>query len=119
MKNYRNLNIWQRSHKLTLQVYYYSAEFPKHEIYGLTSQLRRSAVSIPSNIAEGCGRNSDLELARFLVISLGSASELSYQLLLAHDPGYISKGNYDEIDSELIEIMKMLNSFVQKLNPKS
>ena len=118
MRNYKKLQIWQRSHKVTLSIYKLSADFPKSEIYGLTSQIRRAAYSVPMNIAEGCGRNSDAELARFLEFSSGSAFELSYQLILAKDLAYISDDNFQALTSEVTEIMKMINSFIQKLKPK-
>ena len=117
MQNFRELRIWQRSHQLALIVYHVTAEFPKHELYGLTRQMRRSATSIPTNIAEGCGRNSGAELARFLQIAMGSASELEYQLLLAHDLNLLSKLQHTQLETELIEIKRMLNSFLQKLKP--
>ncbi|WP_092769607.1 four helix bundle protein [Hymenobacter actinosclerus] len=85
MLDYRSLQIWQRSHQLTLQLYGLTKNFPREELFGLVSQMRRAAASIPTNIAEGCGRNSDAELARFLTIASGSASELDYQLLLSHE----------------------------------
>ncbi|MFC1508842.1 four helix bundle protein [Candidatus Omnitrophota bacterium] len=78
MKDFRQLEVWKRSHELTLKIYKLTKSFPKEELYGVTSQIRRAALSIPTNIAEGCGRKGDVELSRFLVISLGSASELDY-----------------------------------------
>jgi four helix bundle protein len=84
-------------------------------MYGLTSQIRRACISIPANISEGCGRNSDTELARFFQIAMGFASELEYHLLLAHDLGYINNMIYDELNKELIEVKKMLSSFIKKL----
>lgn len=89
MKNFRQLKVWQKSHQLTLKVYAVSRAFPKEELFGLTSQIRRSAMSVPSNIAEGCGRTGDVEFRRFLVIAMGSANELDYQLLLGSDLGFI------------------------------
>jgi four helix bundle protein len=85
MKDFKELKVWSKAHALTLFVYGVTRTFPKDEIYGLTSQLRRSAASIAANIAEGCGRRSDGELARFLQIARGSASETEYNLLLARD----------------------------------
>jgi four helix bundle protein len=116
MKNFKELRIWQRSHQLVLDVYQITKSFPKEEVYGLTSQIRRSCSSIPTNIAEGCGRNSDAELNRFLVIAMGSASELEYQLILSKDLGYIQFENYEKMNNELVEIRKMLNMFIQKLS---
>ena len=85
MRNFRELRVWEKAHELTLQTYETTQAFPKNEIFGLTNQTRRASVSIPANIAEGCGRGSDADLARFLQISMGSASELEYQLLLASE----------------------------------
>jgi four helix bundle protein len=85
MKDFREPKVWQKAHQLTLAVYRITADFPRHELYGLTSQLRRSSSSITANLAEGCGRNGDAEFARFCAIGMGSASELDYHLLLAKD----------------------------------
>ncbi len=115
MRNFRELQIWQRSHNLTLVVYRLTKEFPNSELYGLVSQMRRSASSIPTNIAEGCGRSTDKDFARFLDNAMGSASELEYQLILACDLEYIPKDTYDKTNSELTEIKRMLNAFIQKL----
>ncbi len=115
MKNFRKLQIWERSHKITLEVYRLTREFPKSESYGLVSQMRRSVSSIPTNIAEGCGRNTEKDFARFLDNAMGSASELEYQLILAHDLEYISLEAYETTNRELTEIRRMLNAFIQKL----
>ena len=115
MKDFKELKIWQRSHQLALKLYEVTKFFPKEEIYGLTSQIRRACISIPANISEGCGRQSEIELARFFQIAMGSASELEYHLLLAHDLGYITNLIYDELNKELIEVKKMLSSFIKKL----
>ena len=88
-------------------------------MYGLTSQIRRSCASIPANIAEGCGRGGDAELARFLQIAMGSASELEYHLLLAHDLGFLNDSVYDELTREVSEVKRMLTSFLQKLKADS
>ena len=89
MKDFRKLEVWEKAHALTLSVYHAADPFPREELYGLTSQIRRAAVSIPTNIAEGCGRGSEAELARFLQIAMGSASEVEYELLLARDLGFL------------------------------
>ena len=115
MGDFRNLRVWQRAHQLTLDLYGDSRTFPKEERYRLTSQLRRSAVSIPANIAEGCGRNGDAELARFLTIARGSASELDYYLLLAHDLGYLKSSRYEQLAEEVHGISRMLTNFVDRL----
>ena len=94
MRDFKNLKVWQKSHSLTLTVYKSTAAFPKEEVYGLTSQIRRACSSIPANIAEGCGRASEAELSRFLQIAMGSASELEYHLLLTHDLGFLKDDAY-------------------------
>jgi len=94
MGDYRRLAVWEKSHQLVLSVYRASSGFPKEEIYGLTSQLRRAAISIPSSIAEGSGRGSDPEMVRFLQIALGSAHEVEYQLLLARDLEWLGETQY-------------------------
>ena len=115
MKNFRDLQIWNRSHGLTLEIYRLTQGFPQTETYGLVSQMRRSASSIPTNIAEGCGRSTDRDFARFLDNSMGSASELEYQLILARDLKYITQEAFDGTISELTEIKRMLNAFTQRL----
>ncbi|MBI1347197.1 four helix bundle protein [bacterium] len=115
MKNFRDLQIWDRSHQLTLAIYRLTQEFPKTETYGLVSQMRRSASSIPTNIAEGCGRNTERDFARFLDNAMGSASELEYQLILTRDLKYISLDIFEVTFAELTEIKRMLNAFMQRL----
>jgi four helix bundle protein len=111
--DYRSLKVWERAHHLTLLVYKVTASFPSDERYGLTSQLRRSAASIPANIAEGCGRNSDAELARFCRIALGSANELGYHLLLARDLGYLQPDTYSPATTEVEQVRRMLAAFIE------
>lgn len=100
---------------MVLDVYRHTRAFPEDQRYGLTAHLLRSATSIPSNIAEGCGRESDTELARFLSIAAGSASETEYQLLLAHDLGYLTEAHHRDLDTQVNEIKRMLNTFIQRL----
>lgn len=119
MKDFRTLNVWEKGHRLTLAVYKATARFPRDELYGLTSQVRRSSSSIPANIAEGCGRNGDTELARFLSIAMGSASELEYHLLLAHDLDLLETSEYGELTGEVTEVKRMLTSFIRKLKAES
>lgn len=119
MKDFKTLQVWQRSHQLTLAVYRSTVDFPRDELYSLTSQMRRAASSIPANIAEGCGRFGDAELARFMQIAMGSASELEYHLLLAHDLGFLTSPIYNQLDQELAEVKRMLNAFLQKLRANS
>src|SRR5215831_16049111 len=101
MRNYRELQIWTKAHVLTLELYRLSRGFPREEMYGLTSQLRRAAVSIGANLAEGCGRRTSSELARFVKIAMGSASELDYHLLLCRDLGFISEGDFTTSETKL------------------
>ena len=115
MQDFRKLKVWEKNHNLTLEIYKSTESFPVPEIYGLTSQIRRSCSSIPANIAEGCGRKSDAEFARFLQIAMGSASELEYHLLLAHDLNLLPDDLYSQLERDLIEVKRMLNAFIQKL----
>lgn len=115
MKDFRTLKVWEKAHAVTLAIYKATEKFPKHELYGFTSQIRRAAVSVPNNIAEGCGRDSDAELKRFFVIAMGSASEVEYLLLLARDLNYLPEENYQPLTADLIEVRRMLNAFIQKL----
>jgi four helix bundle protein len=108
MKDFRSLMVWERGHRLTLLIYKESYGFPKEEIYGLTSQIRRASSSIPINIAEGCGRGSDADFARFLQIAFGSASETEYLLLLCSELSFLSKEQYVELNLLVQEIKKML-----------
>ncbi len=115
MQKFRDLKVWQKAHVLTLQIYKLTKAFPKLELYGLVNQIRRSASSIPTNIAEGSVQATDAQFARFLYIALGSAAELDYQILLAHELEYINALKYQELSSEIDQIKKMLSAFVRKL----
>ena len=115
MKDFRKQKVWQKSHRLTLALYKATSGFPKEELYGLTSQIRGAGSSIPANIAEGCGRDGDAELARFLQIARGSASELEYHLLLGHDLDFLSDPDYHQLSQETTELKQMLTSFIKKL----
>ena len=115
MRDFHKLGIWQRSHQLTLDVYKMSISFPKDELFGLTSQIRRAASSIPTNIAEGCGRASNKDFAHFLQIAIGSASEVEYELLLAHDLEYINDESFIKLTSETIAIRKMIIKYQSEL----
>ena len=116
MRDFKSLHVWQKSHELTLLVYKSTFQFPKEELYGLVSQMRRSASSIPTNIAEGCGRTSQPQMAQFINIALGSASELKYQLILARDLDYLSHQNFNEQAELNDEIMRMLTSLHQTIS---
>ena len=115
MQSFRNLKVWEKSHRLTLDVYSSSKAFPRDELFGLTSQMRRSSASIGMNIAEGCCRKGDAEMGRFLQIAMGSASELEYQLLLAHDLEYLNNPVYEGLTAQVEEVKKMLSSLMQKV----
>lgn len=115
MRDFRQLKVWERGHRLTLDVYGVTAAFPREEMYGLTSQIRRSCAAIPTNIAEGCGRGSNADLARFLQIALGSASEVEYHLLLASELSFLGPQDYERLTGEVTELKRMLTSFVKNL----
>jgi four helix bundle protein len=117
VKDFHELKVWQRAHHLTLAVYQVTASFPREELFGLTSQIRRSCSSISANLAEGCGRNGDAELARFCSIAMGSASELQYHLLLARDLKLLKAKDYERLAQETTEVKRMLAGFMRKLNP--
>jgi four helix bundle protein len=118
MKDFRNLQVWEKAHKLTLSLYRATQSFPKEEVYGITSQLRRASSSIPTNIAEGCGRGSDAELGRFLQIAMGSASEVEYLALLVNDLGYLNSSIYQLVANDIVEVKKMLVAFIKKTPSK-
>src|SRR5216683_5456290 len=115
MRNYRDLRVWEEAHRLTLSVYKTSQAFPKEERFGLTSQIRRSSASIAADLAEGCGRRSDGEMARFVQIAMGSGAELSYHLLLARDLGLLRDSEYTKLNSNVNEVMRMLSGLSQRL----
>jgi four helix bundle protein len=115
VQDFHKLAVWQRAHQLTLKVYELTKTFPREEAYALTSQTRRAASSVPANIAEGCGRDGPVELARFLEIAFGSASELEYHLLLARDLGYIAAERHDDANREVEEVKMMLASLRTKV----
>ena len=115
MQNYKELKVWQKAHAFVLKVYQISKDFPKEEMYSLTNQIRRSASSIPANIAEGCGKKTQLEFAHYLNISLGSANETEYFLLLAKDLNYLSEQNYFELNDNINEVKAMLISLINKV----
>ena len=115
MRNYKNYTVWQDGHQLTLLIYNLTKQFPKEELFGLTGQLRRATSSIPTNVAEGCGRESDADFRRFLVIAHGSATEVEYLLFLSFELNYISKEEYLRLN-DLIEILrKQLHTLIKKL----
>ena len=115
MQDYRKLIVWQKAHELVLKIYKATSFFPREEMYSLVNQIRRAAVSIPSNISEGCGRYGNRELKQFMSIAMGSANEVEYQLLLAKDLGYIAIENYNALSRDIIEIRKMLASYIKRI----
>jgi four helix bundle protein len=115
MKDFKNLKIWQHGINLVVDVYQASKNFPPEELYGLTSQVRRSAVSIPSNIAEGSGRDSDKDFCRFLDISLGSSFELETQIIIAHKLDFLSEEVYVDLTEKIREEQKMISGLHKKI----
>ncbi len=118
LKNYKELKVWQKAYKLCLEIYRITSKFPKEERYGLTSQIRRSVVSVPSNIAEGYGRKTTLDYIRMLYISYGSVCELETQILLAGDLNLIEKGELDTTKKDISEIERMLKALIKSLENK-
>lgn len=115
MKDFRDLKVWEKAHGFVLSAYRATDAFPKHEVFGLVSQIRRCSSSIPANIAEGCGRLGNSELHRFLQIACGSANELEYHLLLARDLGYLKEVDYLSLDEKLAEVKRMLVALTRKV----
>ena len=116
MKDFRKLALWNKAHCLVLATYEATRQFPSEERFGLTGQLRRACVSIPTNIAEACGRNSDGELARFLEIAMGSASETEYLLMLAHELTYLDRPVFDHLMADVTQVKRMLAALIGKVN---
>jgi four helix bundle protein len=119
VQDFRELKVWQKAHELTLAIYQVTRSFPRDELYGLTSQIRRSCSSIAANLAEGCGRNGDAEFARYCSIAMGSASETEYHLLLARDLKMITLSDYEELLARATELKRMLTGLTQKLRAQS
>jgi four helix bundle protein len=119
VKDYRRLKTWHKGHALVLMVYEATKGFPKEELYGLTSQIRRAASSVPANIAEGCGRGSNAELGRFLQIAMGSTLELEYHLLLAKDLGYLTEDKDIQLRAMVHELKRMLSTLLRKVKAET
>lgn len=117
MQDFKELKVWRKAHEITLQAYDLTRRFPKEELFGLTSQIRRSAASIGANIAEGCGRRSDGEMSRFLHVARGSAVELEYHLLLARDLMLLTASNFKTLASAVDEVQRMLTGLIQRVQP--
>lgn len=119
MHNFRKLQIWIDGMNLVDDIYNATDKFPKHELFGLASQMQRSATSIPSNIAEGSGKSSNKDFVRFLSISVGSLFELETQVLIAERRGYIDNSQTQDLQNKIIRLEKMINTFKEKLDPSS
>jgi four helix bundle protein len=115
MKDFRTLRVQQKAHQVTRLVYRDTRGFPGEELYGLTSQFRRCAASVAANIAEGCGKRGNAEFQRFLNIATGSASELEYHALLAHDLNLLPEAEYKSVHGEIVEVKRMLAALVRKV----
>lgn len=115
MQNYKDLKVWEKAHSFTLSVYEATRLFPKEELYSLTNQLRRAASSIPANIAEGCGKNSNLEFAHYLNIALGSANESEYFLILSKDLKYLVEESFQLLFKNINEVKGMLINLINKV----
>jgi S23 ribosomal protein. len=115
MKDFRDLLVWNKAHALTLKCYRATNNFPRSELYGLTSQIRRAAASIAANIAEACGKRGNGDFQRFLGIAAGSASEVEYHFLLAHDLGFLDSEQYKSLDAAVVEVKRMLASLIIKV----
>jgi four helix bundle protein len=115
VEDFRELKVWEKAHEMTLSAYQVTGSFPKHELFGLASQIRRCSSSIPANIAEGCGRIGNSELNRFLQIACGSANELEYHFLLARDLAYISASDHILLEKQLLEMKRMLVALTRKV----
>ncbi|MBL1280720.1 MAG: four helix bundle protein [Fluviicola sp.] len=115
MRDYKKYQVWTKAHKLALDVYALTKNFPKSEQYGITSQLRRASLSIPTNIVEGTGRNSEKEFAYFINIAAGSAAEVEYLLIFSKDYAYISENEHEKINAEVVSVRKMLNALYSKV----
>ena len=117
MRDFRRIAVWEIGHRLVLDVYGATRRFPREEIYGLKAQLRRSSSSIPANIAEGCGRSGDAELRRFMLMAMGSCSELEYHLLLAHDLDLLDAETHQTLSRDTQRVKRMLSTFIKRLQP--
>ena len=115
MRDFRTLKVWQDSHQLTLDIYKATKNFPKEELFALTSQMRRASSSIPTNIAEGCGRGTSKDFARFLQITVGSAYELDYHLILANDLSYLKGEIYLDLSEKVTKLKKQTTALIQKV----
>lgn len=119
MRNYKNYTVWKGGHLLVTEIYNSTNSFPKSELFGLTSQIRRAMVSVPTNIAEGCGRETDKDFKRFLVIAHGSATEVEYLLFLCRELNYISDDEFTDLNEKIIILRKQLHQLIKKIKANS
>lgn len=115
MRDFRNLQVWIKAHELALRLYRITEGFPRREVFGLTNQIRRAGVSIAANIAEGCGRETEADFCHFLHMAMGSASEVEYHLLLAHDLNYLSSPEHKPLEEEVIGLKRMLGALIRRM----
>jgi four helix bundle protein len=116
MKDFRDLKVWEKAYQLALDCYGLTSNFPRSEIFGIVSQIRRGASSIGANIAEGCGRGSNADFQRFLHMAMGSASELEYHLLLSRDLQFLEGRDYDRLNGRITEIKRMMAGLIRKID---
>jgi four helix bundle protein len=116
MKDFRRLTVWEKAHALTLEIYRSTSSFPREELYGITSQMRRCSASVAANIAEGCGRTGNGEFHRFLNMAAGSALELEYFLLLSRDLDFVPTGAYEQLQADVVEVQRMLASLLKRVD---
>ena len=119
MRTHKDLEVWKRGIDLVTKVYQITLDFPKEEVYGLTSQMRRAGVSVPANIAEGASRHSDKEFIQFLYIALGSLTELDTHFIISHNLEYLNKETYHDLSKEAEEIGRMLSGLIKYVKRKS
>ncbi|MCB0501295.1 MAG: four helix bundle protein [Bacteroidetes bacterium] len=115
MRDFKAIGFWEDAHQLAIEIYNLTKTFPKSEVYGITSQLRRASLSVPTNIAEGCGRESINELKRYMVVSNGSITEVQYLLMFCYDIDLIQKKRYEALNEKVISIKKRLTVYLKKL----
>jgi four helix bundle protein len=115
MRDFHSLVVWQKAHALALSVYRITKRFPDDERFGLVSQLRRSTASVPANLAEGCGRGSEQDFARFVQMAMGSATEVEYHIVLAKDLGYVEADDFEVLTESVQEVKRMLVSLLRSV----
>ena len=119
MRDYKKYTVWNEGHRLVLEIYKITNSFPKDELFGLSSQIRRAMVSVPTNIAEGCGRETDKDFKRFLVIAHGSATEVEYLLFLSNELNFVTNKEYLELNERIIILRKQLHKLIIKIKANS